>query len=86
MVKALQTNYLQANLTQRQRALLDYAAKLTCEPWAMTEADLEPLRMAGLTDRAILDLNQVTAYCAYVNRVADGLGVVLDDYTMEDPS
>ena len=79
-MEALQTDYHTADLKPRQRAMLDYAVKLTREPWAMTEADLEPLRAAGFDDRAILDLNQVTAYYAYVNRVADGLGVVLDEY------
>ncbi len=44
----------------------------------MTEADLEPLRAAGLDDRAIVDANQVVAYFNYVNRIADGLGVELE--------
>lgn len=44
----------------------------------MAEADLEPLRAAGLDDRAIVDANQVVAYFNYVNRVADGLGVELE--------
>jgi len=65
--------------------MLDYSNKLTRTPGAMTESDLTPLREAGLTDRAILDLNQTVAYYAYVNRVADGLGVVLDDYANTPP-
>ena len=60
--------------------MLAYAEKLTLEPWAMTRDDLDPLRQAGFDDRAILDINQVTAYFAYVNRIADGLGVELEDY------
>lgn len=39
---------------------------------------MAPLRDAGLTDRDIVDLNQVVGYYAYVNRVADGLGVTLE--------
>ncbi len=46
----------------------------------MTVDDLADMRIAGLSDRDILDVNQVTAYFAYVNRVADGLGVVTDQY------
>jgi len=60
-------------------AMLDYAAKLTKRPADMIEGDIERLRSAGFKDRAILDINQIVAYFAYVNRVADGLGVDLED-------
>jgi uncharacterized peroxidase-related enzyme len=80
LVEAIKTDYRMAELKPRQRAMLDYADKLTRTPWQMTEVDLLPLREAGLDDRAILDVNQTAAYYAYVNRVADGLGVVLDAY------
>jgi len=52
--------------------------KLTREPWQMTRDDVERLRAAGWSDSAILDLNLVTSYYAFVNRVADGLGVELE--------
>ncbi|MCG8423016.1 MAG: peroxidase [Proteobacteria bacterium] len=77
---ALRDDYTKAPLEPRERALLDYAAKLTRKPGAMREADLIPLRDAGLSDRDILDANQVVAYFAYVNRVADGLGVALEEH------
>lgn len=44
----------------------------------MLRRDLDPLRAQGLDDRAIVDLNQVVAYFNYVNRIADGLGVELE--------
>ncbi len=66
--------------------MLDYAVKLTREPWAMVEADVETLRAAGWSDAAILDVNQVTGYYAYVNRLADGLGVELEDFWSEGAS
>jgi uncharacterized peroxidase-related enzyme len=86
LVEALKKDYRQADLNPRQRAMLDYAVKLTVEPGAMHETDLAPLHAAGLDDRAILELNQAVAYFAYVNRVAVGLGVVLDDYANDPPS
>ncbi len=46
----------------------------------MTRADVERLRDHELTDRDIVDANQVVAYFNYVNRVADGLGVELEPY------
>lgn len=58
--------------------LLRYALKLTLAPWAMEEQDLAPMRAAGLSDRDIVDANQVVAYFNYLNRVADGLGVELE--------
>ena len=68
--------------------MLDYAHKLTREPWTLTRDDIEHLRAEGFSDRAILDLNQVAGYYAYVNRLADGLGVELEAYwetTEESP-
>lgn len=76
----MQTDYAAAELTPRQRGMIEYAVKLTRTPGAIEEADVIALRELGLSDRDILDVNQVTAYFAYVNRVADGLGMVTDDY------
>lgn len=58
--------------------MLAYAVKLTLEPWSMAEGDVAALRSEGFEDAAILDINQVTGYFAYVNRLADGLGVELE--------
>ncbi len=63
--------------------MLDYAAKLTREPWQMTEGDVIALRELDFSDRAVLDIAQVTAYYAYVNRIADGLGLSLEAYWAE---
>lgn len=64
--------------------MLDYAVKLTREPWSVRESDVGALRAAGFADRDIHDINQVVAYFAYVNRVAGGLGVGLDDYVGDE--
>ena len=80
LVNQLKTDYTNADLTPPQRAMLDYAVKLTESPTRMEAADLKPLREAGFDDKAILDINQIIAYFAYVNRVADGLGVELEDF------
>ena len=60
--------------------MLDYAVKLTLEPWNMVEDDVSVLRSSGFSDEAILDICQVTGYFAFVNRLADGLGVELEHY------
>ena len=58
--------------------MLDYAVKLTLEPWAMRETNVAKLREAGFGDAAILDINQVAGYYAFANRLAQGLGVELE--------
>lgn len=78
LVDGLAGDYRQAPLSVADRAMLDYAVKLTLEPWNMARADVEALRQAGFEDTAILDINQVTGYFAFVNRLADGLGVELE--------
>jgi len=80
---SIATDYRAATLTAADRHMLDYAAKLTQAPWDMTENDLRQLRAGGFSDRAILDIAQVVAYYAYVNRIADGLGVSLESYWAE---
>ena len=60
--------------------MLTYAEKLTLEPWHMVENDVVLLRNKGFSDTDILDINQITGYYAYVNRLADGLGVELEDF------
>lgn len=78
LVEALRSDYRSAALSGADRAMLGYAVKLTREPWRMTREDVEALREAGFEDAAILDISQVTAYFAFVNRLADGLGVELE--------
>lgn len=46
----------------------------------MTKPDVETLRDHGFSDAAILDMCQITGYYAFVNRLADGLGVELESY------
>ena len=65
-------------MSPRLAALAAYAEKLTFHPSKMTEADLGPLREAGLTDRDILDAVEVIGYFNYINRVADALGIDLE--------
>ncbi len=76
----MKTDYRQADLSDNDRKMLDYTAKLTVEPWNMEKADVDRLRDAGFTDADILDINQVAGYFAFVNRLADGLGVELEYY------
>ncbi len=62
---------------EKQAALLRYGAKLTLEPQSMREADIAALRAAGVTDREILEANQISANFNYWVRVINGLGIRL---------
>jgi uncharacterized peroxidase-related enzyme len=86
LVAQLKEDYTRAALSARERALLDYALKLTLRPSEMRKQDLVRLREAGLSDAAILDLNLVTSYYAFVNRLADGLGVELEHWWGDEGS
>lgn len=65
-------------LTPREVALLAYADVLTLTPGRVRPAEIAALRAVGLDDRAIHDACAIVAYFAFVNRIADGLGVELE--------
>ena len=74
-VDQVTADHTRADLTEIDRALCDYAVKLTLKPAGMQATDIGRMRSAGLTDRAIGDATQIIAYFNYLNRIADGLGV-----------
>ena len=78
-------DYRAAALTPRQRALCDFAAKLTREPASMREDDVRTLRAAGLDDRGVLDAIQVIGYFNYINRLVEATGVPLEDFMPPKP-
>ena len=63
-------NYRAARLSKRQRAMLDFAVKLTAEPWLIEEDDREKLRRVGFSDRDIWDIAAVVGFFNMSNRVA----------------
>jgi uncharacterized peroxidase-related enzyme len=65
-------NYRAARLSARERAMLDFAVKLTAEPWLIEESDRETLRRSGFTDRDIWDIAAVVGFFNMSNRVASG--------------
>ena len=63
-------NFRAARLSPRERAMLDFAVKLTAEPWAIEEADRAALRKAGFSARDIWDIAAVAGFFNMSNRVA----------------
>jgi uncharacterized peroxidase-related enzyme len=69
---------LESAFEGRELLGLRYAALLTREPWRVSRGDIEKLRGAGLDDGEILEINQVSSYFAYANRMVLGLGIDTD--------
>jgi uncharacterized peroxidase-related enzyme len=63
-------NYRAARLSERERAMLDFAVKLTAAPHGVEEEDREALRRAGFSDRDIWDIASVTGFFNMSNRIA----------------
>jgi len=63
-------NYRAARLSKRERAMLDFAVKLTAEPWLIEEEDRARLRRFGFGDRDIWDIAAVAGFFNMSNRVA----------------
>ena len=75
----LATNYRSADLTDREKALLEFAVKLTEEPEAIDDADLEALEDVGLTREEQWDVASVTAFFNLSNRMAVVAGMRPND-------
>ena len=75
MAKVLSEDYRRAPLGPADRAMLDFAVKLTRDATRVSPADLETLRSAGFDDRGILQITLIASWFNYINRVADALGV-----------
>ena len=79
ILEKLKTDPLNSPLAAADIALLKYAIVLTRSPGDVSEAHIESLRDHGFDDRAIHDLACCVGYFAFVNRIADGLGVQLEN-------
>jgi uncharacterized peroxidase-related enzyme len=65
------TNHRKAEITPKQRAMLDYALKVCLHSNAIEESDLETLRTHGFTNDDIWDIGSITAFFGMSNRLAN---------------
>ncbi len=79
--KQLVTDFKSADISEIDKAILNYASKLTKQPASISETDVTDFRTkhAELNDHMLHDIVQVASYFNYVNRLADGLGVELEE-------
>ncbi len=85
LVEAIKTDWTRAPLRAADRVLLDFAVTLTETPGAMTRGHVDALRAAGFNDRAISDAVHVVSYFNYINRIADAVGVDLEEWMPPHP-
>lgn len=69
-------DYKKAGLDDRMRTVLDFAVKLTNEPFGMDESDLEKLRAVGFSDEGIFDIAETTSMYNFTNRMASATGML----------
>ena len=77
---AIASDWHQAQLDSTDRALCAYAEQLTRTPRETGPEVIEELRSKGLDDRSIHDATQIIGFFNYINRMADALGVELEDF------
>lgn len=83
LADALATNYRQADLDPRERAMLDFAIEVTHSSDRITEADVEALRQVGWTDEAILHIIEIAAMFNYTGRLTNAIGLLANsEYSM----
>jgi uncharacterized peroxidase-related enzyme len=80
LVEGIKRDYTQLNLPAAERAMLDYAVKLTVAPSTVNEADVETLRSQGFDDRDILDIVYVICLYNFNDRMADATGITGHDF------
>jgi uncharacterized peroxidase-related enzyme len=71
----LRRDHTQADLSEQDRAMLDFVVRLTLAPSELAPEDLVRLREVGFDDVGILQITLIAAWFNYINRVADALGV-----------
>jgi alkylhydroperoxidase family enzyme len=75
LVRALESDYTTAPLTEAESVMVDYVVQLTKDATKISRAHHERLRQAGFDDKAILQITLIASWFNYINRVADSLGV-----------
>jgi uncharacterized peroxidase-related enzyme len=80
LVEGVTQDYTRLDLPAAERAMLDYAVKLTVAPSTAEEEDIEKLRRLGFDDRDILDIIHVICLYNFNDRLADATGISGHDF------
>lgn len=80
LVAAIKRDYHTAEIDAKTRTMLEYVERVTLQPYDLREDEVEHLRTAGFSDADILDIVHIAGYFNHINRLADALGVDLEDF------
>jgi uncharacterized peroxidase-related enzyme len=80
LVDGVKQDYTRLDLSPGERAMLDYAVKLTVAPSSVVEEDIQTLRAQGFDDRDILDIVYVICLYNFNDRMADAMGIKGHDF------
>jgi uncharacterized peroxidase-related enzyme len=80
LVKHLKTDPAHAPLEPQDKAMIDFALKLTREPAQVKKGDIEFLQRYGFSEEQVVDIVLITCTFNFMDRLADGLGVELDPF------
>lgn len=79
-MEGVKEDYSRLEITPAERAMLDYAVKLTTSPSSVGEEDVGELRRHGFDDRDILDIIYVICLYNFNDRLADATGITGHDF------
>jgi uncharacterized peroxidase-related enzyme len=79
-VDGVKQDYIRLELSPAERAMLDYAVKVTLAPSTASEEDIKTLRAQGFDDRDILDIIYVICLYNFNDRMADATGISGHDF------
>ena len=80
LVSQIKTDFRSAEVDATTRAILEFAEKVTLTAYTVQPSDLDLLRSHGLDDETIFDVVEVVGFFNSINRIADALGVELEDF------
>ncbi|NIR50281.1 peroxidase [candidate division KSB1 bacterium] len=83
LVEAIKNDFRQANLDPATRRMLEFSETVTFEAHTIDQKDVESLRQNGFEDEDILDIVHIVGYFNHINRLADALGVDLEDFMIQ---
>ena len=80
LAQAIKTDYRQANIDEPTMEMLKFVERVTKHAHKIREDEVAKLKRLSFGDEAILNIVHITGYFNHINRVADALGVDLEDF------